>query len=147
MTVRDLTLVAEIPGAGTALELFSPARGVRNYRTLTVENVDIRGAGLPTRSYFKRGLAAIGQWRPLFRNLIFCGVLIRLSMTRRSVTPSCVSSPNGDSAPTGVTRRCSSIVLLVLPHGLPHRLARPQTRGTGGCRLPPLHRGGHENRH
>ncbi|MCK5639207.1 MAG: hypothetical protein KAJ19_00360 [Gammaproteobacteria bacterium] len=75
VTLRDLTLVAEIPGAGTALEVFSPSRGVRNYRTLTVENVDIRGAGLPTRSYFKRGLTAIGQWRPLFRNVIFCGVL------------------------------------------------------------------------
>jgi hypothetical protein len=73
--VRDLTLVATVPNAGTALKVTSPPRGVRNYRTLTVENVDIRGAGLPTRSYFKRGLDAIGQWRPLFRNVIFCGVL------------------------------------------------------------------------
>ena len=75
VSVRDLTLVATIPGAGTALEVSSPPRGVRNYRTLTVENVDIRGAGLPTRSYFKRGIDASGQWRPLFRNVIFCGVL------------------------------------------------------------------------
>jgi hypothetical protein len=75
VSVRDLTLVAVIPGAGTALAVSSPPRGVRNYRSLTVENVDIRGAGLPTRSYFKRGLDAIGQWRPLFRNVIFCGVL------------------------------------------------------------------------
>jgi hypothetical protein len=75
VSVRDLTLVAAIPSAGTALGVSSPPRGVRNYRTLTVENVDIRGAGLPTRSYFKRGLDAVGQWRPLFRNVIFCGVL------------------------------------------------------------------------
>jgi len=75
VSVRDLTLVATIPGAGTALEVSSPPPGVRNYRTLTVENVDIRGAGLPTRSYFQRGIDASGQWQPLFRNAIFCGVL------------------------------------------------------------------------
>jgi hypothetical protein len=75
VSVRDLTLVAVIPGAGTALEVSSSLRGVRNYRTLMVENVDMRGAGLPTRAWFQRGLDATGQWRPLFRNLIFCGVL------------------------------------------------------------------------
>lgn len=75
VTVRDLTLLADIPGAGTALEVSSSLRGVRNYRTLTVENMDMRGAGLPTRNYFNRGLNATAQWRPLFRNVIFSGVL------------------------------------------------------------------------
>jgi len=75
ISIRDLTLIATQPAAGTALEITSSLRGVRNYRTLTVENVDMRGSGLPTRNYFKRGLNASAQWRPLFRNLIFGGVL------------------------------------------------------------------------
>ncbi|OPZ05576.1 MAG: hypothetical protein BWZ10_03030 [candidate division BRC1 bacterium ADurb.BinA364] len=48
---------------------------MRNYRTLLIENVDIRGSGLPTRFYFDRGIQAIAQWRPLFMNVIFSGAL------------------------------------------------------------------------
>ena len=75
ITIRDLTLLATIPDAGTALEVSSSLRGVRNYRTLTVQNVDMRGEDLPTRKYFSRGLYAVAQWRPLFQNVIFGGVL------------------------------------------------------------------------
>ncbi len=75
VSIRDLTLVADLAGAGTAIEVTSSLRGVRNYRTLTVENVDMRGSGLPTRKYFNRGLKAHAQWRPLFRNVIFGGML------------------------------------------------------------------------
>ena len=75
VTVRDLTLLADIPDAGTALEVSSSARGVRNYRTLTVLNVDMRGAGLPTHNFFSRGLCALAQWRPLFQNVVFAGIL------------------------------------------------------------------------
>lgn len=75
VTIRDLTLLADIPGAGTAIEVSSSLRGVRNYRTLTVQNVDMRGAGLPTRSYFSRGLLAFAQWRPIFQNVVFSGIL------------------------------------------------------------------------
>jgi hypothetical protein len=73
--IRDLSFFAALPGAGTALEVTSSLRGVRNYRTLTVQNVDMRGLGLPTRNYFSRGLNATAQWRPLFQNVIFAGIL------------------------------------------------------------------------
>lgn len=75
VTIRDLTLMADIPGAGTALEVSSSLRGVRNYRTLTVQNVDMRGAGLPTQNFFSRGLCATAQWRPIFQNVVFAGIL------------------------------------------------------------------------
>lgn len=75
VTIRDLTLLADIPDAGTALEVSSSLRGVRNYRTLTVQNVDMRGNHLPTRNFFSRGLQASAQWRPLFQNVIFAGIL------------------------------------------------------------------------
>lgn len=75
VTLRDLSCYAVREGAGVAFELSSPPRGVRNYRTLLVQNVDIRGRGLPTRFYFNGGIAAINQWRPLFENVIFSGVL------------------------------------------------------------------------
>ena len=75
VTIRDLTFLADIPDAGTALEVSSSVRGVRNYRTLTVQDVDMRGSGLPTRKFFSRGLLAFAQWRPLFQNVIFSGVL------------------------------------------------------------------------
>jgi hypothetical protein len=75
VTVRELSFLSMREGAGTALEVSSPLRGVRNYRTLVVENVEIRGLGLPTRNYFDYGLKAVAQWRPLFWNVIFSGVL------------------------------------------------------------------------
>ncbi|AKJ63441.1 glycosyl hydrolase family 28-related protein [Kiritimatiella glycovorans] len=74
VTVRDLSFFADRPAAGTALEISSPPRGARNYRTLLVENVDIRGFGVPSRSYFTRGIDATGQWRPLFMNVIVSGI-------------------------------------------------------------------------
>ena len=75
VTLHDLSIYAMREGAGVAFELSSPPRGVRNYRTLLVQNVDIRGQGLPTRLYFTTGIAALNQWRPLFENVIFSGVL------------------------------------------------------------------------
>jgi hypothetical protein len=75
VTIRDLTFLAEIPDAGTALEVSSSLRGVRNYRTLTVQDVDMRGSDLPTRKFFSRGLLAFAQWRPLFQNVVFSGVV------------------------------------------------------------------------
>ena len=75
ITIRDLSLVAAIPDAGTALEVSSSKRGVRNYRTLTVQNVDMRGEDLPPHKFFSRGLYALAQWRPIFQNVIFGGVL------------------------------------------------------------------------
>jgi len=75
VTIRDLTLLAALSGAGTALEVTSSHRGVRNYRTLLVQNVDMRGEDLPTRKFFSRGLLALAQWRPLCENVIFGGAL------------------------------------------------------------------------
>ena len=75
MHIRDLSFFAGIQGAGTAIEVSSPPRGVRNYRTCTVENVEVRGLGVPTRCYFDRGYAIVGQWRPLLSDCVFSGVL------------------------------------------------------------------------
>ncbi|MBM4082917.1 MAG: hypothetical protein FJ278_24635, partial [Planctomycetes bacterium] len=75
VTIRDVSFLAAREGAGAAIEVSSPPRGVRNYRTLLVQNVEIRGLGLPTRLYFDYGIKAIAQWRPLFHNVIFSGVL------------------------------------------------------------------------
>ncbi|MCX7007371.1 MAG: glycosyl hydrolase family 28-related protein [Kiritimatiellaeota bacterium] len=75
VTIRDLTLLAALPDAGTALEVTSSHRGVRNYRTLLVQNVDMRGEDLPTHKFFSRGLLALAQWRPLFENVVFGGAL------------------------------------------------------------------------
>ncbi|MCX6894949.1 MAG: glycosyl hydrolase family 28-related protein [Verrucomicrobia bacterium] len=75
VTLRDVSFFAVREGAGVAFELASPPRGVRNYRTFLAQNVDIRGHGLPTRFYFTTGIAALNQWRPLFENVIFSGVL------------------------------------------------------------------------
>jgi hypothetical protein len=35
----------------------------------------MRGSGLPTRNFFSRGLCATAQWRPLFQNVVFAGIL------------------------------------------------------------------------
>lgn len=75
VTLRDFSVYAARPAAGVGLAVESPRRGVRNYRTLLVQNVDLRGEGLPTRAYFTAGLVALWQWRPLFTNVIISGVL------------------------------------------------------------------------
>lgn len=75
VTVRSLSILAAREGAGIALEVSSPPRGVRNYRTLLVQDVDIRGQGLPTHNYFDRGIVALNQWRPMWQNVIVGGVL------------------------------------------------------------------------
>jgi len=75
VVVKDIAFLARREGSGTALEVSSPPRGVRNFRTLLVENVEIRGEGLPTRQYFDHGIKAIAQWRPLFLNVVIGGVL------------------------------------------------------------------------
>lgn len=74
VAVRDLSFLAGQPEAGTALALRSGHRGARNYRSVTLRDVDVRGGPvLPATHYFTRGVAAIGQWRPLFENVIVCG--------------------------------------------------------------------------
>jgi hypothetical protein len=75
VTLRDFSVYAARPAAGVGLAVESPRRGVRNYRTLLVQNVDLRGEGLPTRAYFNAGLVSLWQWRPLFTNVIVSGVL------------------------------------------------------------------------
>jgi hypothetical protein len=88
VAIRALTLLAACEGAGTAIEVTSPLRGARNYRTLTVESVDIRGEGLPTRKYFTCGVRAVAQWRPLFDNVVFCGASDpALNGDRRDASP------------------------------------------------------------
>lgn len=75
ITICDLSLCAVRADAGTALDIVSPSRGVRDRRNLIVRDVEMRGEGTPTQFFFNRGLNAENQWRPLFHNVIFAGVL------------------------------------------------------------------------
>jgi hypothetical protein len=74
ITLRDLTCFALREGAGIAFEFLAERRGARNYRTLLVQNVEMRGAELPTHYHFNAGIVSTNQWRPLFQNVIFSGV-------------------------------------------------------------------------
>lgn len=72
MTVRDLSLMAPRAGAGVALEIAMPEGGNAHHRSLIVEDVEIRGVDAAT-DYFDGGIRALGQWRPLFTNVVFSG--------------------------------------------------------------------------
>lgn len=72
MTIRDLSLMAPRAGAGAALEIAMPEGGNQHNRSLIVRDVEIRGVD-PTKDYFDEGIRALGQWRPLFSNVVFAG--------------------------------------------------------------------------
>ena len=69
-TLRDFSISAAGPDCGVALDLSTPVRGARDYRTLLIENVDLRGEGVRAKNGFEIGVDATGHWRPLFRNVI-----------------------------------------------------------------------------
>jgi hypothetical protein len=105
VTVRGLSFLAAREGAGVALEVSSPPRGVRNYRTLLVQDVDIRGQGLPTHNYFDRGIVALNQWRPMWQNVVVSGVLDPALKSEKSddplqYRPACGIQADGCYAPT-----------------------------------------------
>ncbi len=68
--LHDFSLVAMRQNSGVALDLSAPVRGVRDYRTLAVCNVDIRGEAVRAKNGFATGIDATGHWRPLFRNVV-----------------------------------------------------------------------------
>jgi len=70
--IRDLSFFAYRQAAGTAIEISQPEGGNRHNRSLIIHNVEMRGVGIE-EDYFDYGLRALGQWRPLFFNVIFSG--------------------------------------------------------------------------
>jgi hypothetical protein len=70
--IRDLSFFAYRQAAGTAIEISQPVGGNRHNRSLIIHNVEMRGVGIE-EDYFDYGLRALGQWRPLFFNVIFSG--------------------------------------------------------------------------
>lgn len=72
ITIHDLSLYADRPHAGTALEISQPVGGNNHYRNLVMRNVEMRGVTAP-EDYFDYGLRALGQWRPLLSNVISAG--------------------------------------------------------------------------
>ncbi|AKJ64208.1 glycosyl hydrolase family 28-related protein [Kiritimatiella glycovorans] len=71
VTVRDLSLMAGNPDAGTALSIVNPALGVRVERSALIERVTIEG--IYRDSYFTKGIVLDGQWRALVRNVTVKG--------------------------------------------------------------------------
>jgi hypothetical protein len=74
VTIAGLSFRPAREAAGTAIEVSSRRGGGRNFRSLTVRDVDIRGGGENPRSRFAIGILARNQWRPLFDNVVFAGV-------------------------------------------------------------------------
>jgi hypothetical protein len=67
VNIFDLTLIALVEGAGTAIEITSPPGGAQDKRVVTIENVTVRSqVGGP--QYFDRGFVVTGLYRPLIKN-------------------------------------------------------------------------------
>jgi hypothetical protein len=72
VTIRDLSFFAHRDGAGTAIAITQPEGGNQHNRTLLIQNVEIRGEDRK-RDYFDCGIVVLGQYRPLFSNVVFSG--------------------------------------------------------------------------
>ena len=67
VNIFDLTIIALIESAGTAIEITSPPGGAQDKRVVTIENVTVRSQiGGP--QYFNRGFVVTGLYRPLIKN-------------------------------------------------------------------------------
>ena len=84
ITIRDLSLIANYPGAGTAIEVTSPAGGANDKRILTADNLHIRYAG--ETNYFNKGIIATGIYRPLISNCTFRGPIDPEDMSDTSLS-------------------------------------------------------------
>jgi len=71
----DLTFVALIEGAGTAVQITSPPGGMQDKRVVTIENVSVRSQ-VGGSQFFNRGLVVTGLYRPLIKNctVMYTGV-------------------------------------------------------------------------
>jgi hypothetical protein len=72
ITIRDLSLIAIRPNAGTAIEVKQPEGGNQHNRTLIINNVQIFSND-PQTDYFQYGVQSIGQYRPQFWNVSVSG--------------------------------------------------------------------------
>ena len=75
VSIASLTFLAATDAAGTAIEVSAHRTGARNFRSLTLRDVDIRSAPSPPGCHFTTGVLAANQWRPLFDNVIACGIV------------------------------------------------------------------------
>jgi hypothetical protein len=72
ITIRDISFFADRPDSGTAIEIVRPEGGNFHSRTLVMHNVEMRGVDID-QDYFNIGVRVVGQYRPLFLNVIFAG--------------------------------------------------------------------------
>ena len=84
ITIRDLSLIANVPGAGTAVEVTSPQGGANDKRILTMDNVQIRYYG--TTNFFTKGVVSTGIYRPLISNCSFLGPVDAADMSDQSLS-------------------------------------------------------------
>lgn len=73
ITIEHLSLFSNLAGGGTAIEVTMPEGGNLHNRTLVVSHVEMRGT-TANLHYFNSGIQALGQWRPLFIDVVFSGV-------------------------------------------------------------------------
>ena len=71
-TIRDLSLFAIRPEAGTAFDFLFLRNGNAHHRALTMQNVEMRGQNIG-KDYFSIGVKADNIWRPIFTSVIFAG--------------------------------------------------------------------------
>ena len=71
LSIRSLSIVANYPGAGTAVEATSPPGGLNDKRVVLVDNVHMHSSN--PSNYFDMGIVVTGVYRPLISNCSFRG--------------------------------------------------------------------------
>jgi hypothetical protein len=71
-TIKELSLFAIRPNAGTAFDFCFLKKGNAHHRALMMQNVEMRGKDIG-KDYFSIGVKADNIWRPLFTSVIFAG--------------------------------------------------------------------------
>jgi hypothetical protein len=84
ITLRDFSLIATLPGAGTAIEVTSPQGGVADKRIVTADNLSFRFFG--ATNYFNRGLVVTGVYRPLISRCSFSGPVDEADLSDTSLS-------------------------------------------------------------
>jgi hypothetical protein len=72
LSVANLTMLADGPGRGTAIEFTMPEGGNQHQRSVYLNNVEIKPSNVAT-DYFNTGINLTGCWRPLLQGVIVGG--------------------------------------------------------------------------
>lgn len=72
VTVKEISIIANGQGRGTALTITQPYGGNRHNRGVVIENVEVKGKSATT-DYFNNGINLTGVWRPYLNNVLVSG--------------------------------------------------------------------------